>query len=118
MIEPCNNFWSRVIYKTIGHEKFDPDQIDWEFKSKDPLFDSNQALSWIIFDRDKEKFKDLFPMLTLLKTKNIMPVSYLISGGHSFNTGLGRFIKIIRSIERKFLAKNFGIFNLICLEKR
>ena len=117
MIEPSNNFWSRIIYKTVGHEKFDTNQVDWGFKSKDPLFDSNQALSWIIFDRDKEKFKDLFPAFSLVKKKNMMPISYLLSGGHSINTRVGRFIKVIRKIERIFFDKNFGIFNFICLEK-
>ena len=56
-------------------------------------------------------------MFSLVKKKNIMPISYLTSGGHSFNSGVGQFIKIIRRIERIFFDKNFGIFNLICLEK-
>ena len=45
MVEPCNNYWSRLVYKFIGHEPFDTKQIEWTFKSKDPLLDSNQALS-------------------------------------------------------------------------
>ena len=117
MIEPSNNFWSKLVYKFIGHEKLDTKQSNWNFESKDPLFDSNQALSWIIFERDFKKFKNLFPMLSLIKKKNIMPVSYLISGGHTFNTRIGRIIKIIRKIERLFFDKNFGMFQLICIEK-
>ena len=117
MIEPSNNYWSRLVYKFIGHEPFDTSQIAWKFQSKDPLLDSNQALSWIIFERDYEKFKNLFPMFSLIQKKNMMPFSYLLSGGHSFNTGLGRFIKIIRKFERFFFDKTLGMFNLICLEK-
>ena len=37
MIEPSNNIWSRLIYKLVGHEKFDTEQIKWEFESKDPF---------------------------------------------------------------------------------
>ena len=118
MIEPSNNFWSRFIYKLVGHEKFDPNQIGWGFDSKDPLLDSNQALSWIILKRDYKKFKNLFPSLCLLKMKTIMPISYLISGGHSHNTKINKtFIKIIRTIETLFFDKYFGMFNLICIEK-
>ena len=117
MIEPSNNYWSRLVYKFVGHETFDRSQIEWKFASKDPLLDSNQALSWIIFERDYEKFKKLFPMFSLIQKKNMMPFSYLLSGGHSFNTRIGKLIRIIRKFERFFFDKNMGIFNLICLEK-
>ena len=117
MIEPSNNFWSRLVYKLIGHEPFDTKQIEWKFESKDPLLDSNQALSWIIFERDYQKFKSLFPRFSLIKKKNMMPFSYLLSGGHSFNTRIGKLIRITRSFEKLFFDKSLGIFNLICLEK-
>ena len=119
MIEPSNNIWSRLVYKLVGHEKFDTKQINWAFESRDPLLDSNQALSWIIFNRDYEKFKNLFPMFSLIKIKAFMPISYLISGGHSYNTKISRItIKIIRKIERILFDKYFGMFNLICIEKK
>ena len=117
MIEPSNNYWSRLVYKFIGHEPFDTSQIEWRFQSKDPLLDSNQALSWIIFERDYEKFKNLFPMFSLIQKKNMMPFSYLLSGGHSFNTRIGRLVRIIRKFERLFFDKYLGMFKLICLEK-
>ncbi len=117
MIEPSNNYWSRLVYKFVGHETFDRSQIEWKFDSKDPLLDSNQALSWIILERDYKKFKKLFPMFSLITKKNMMPFTYLLSGGHSFNTRIGKFIRIIRKFERFFFDKNMGIFNLICLEK-
>ena len=117
MIEPSNNYWSRFVYKLIGHEPFNTRQIEWNFESKDPLLDSNQALSWIIFERDYEKFKNLFPMFSLIQKKNLMPFSYLLSGGHSFNTRIGKFIRITRSFEKFFFDRYLGMFNLICLEK-
>lgn len=117
MIEPSNNYWSRLVYKFIGHEPFDTNQIEWKFQSKDPLLDSNQALSWIIFERDYEKFKNLFPMFSIIQKKNMMPFSYLLSGGHSFNTRIGKLIRISRKFERFFFDKYLGMFNLICLEK-
>ena len=118
MIEPSNNIWSRFVYKLVGHEKFDTEQINWDFESNDPLLDSNQALSWIIFKRDYKKFKKLFPEFSLLKKKSMMPFSYLLSGGHTCNTKVGGIIiKIIRKLERSFFDNQFGIFDLICIEK-
>ena len=117
MIEPSNNYWSRLVYKLIGHEPFDTRQIEWKFESKDPLLDSNQALSWIIFESDYQKFNNLFPRFSLIQKKNIMPFSYLLSGGHSFNTRINKLIRITRSFEKFFFDKYLGMFNLICLEK-
>ena len=117
MIEPSNNYWSRLVFKLIGHEPFDTRQIEWKFESKDPLLDSNQALSWIIFERDYQKFKNLFPRFSLIQKKNMMPFSYLLSGGHSFNTRIGKLIRITRSFEKFFFDRYLGMFNLICLEK-
>ncbi len=117
MIEPSNNYWSRTIYKLIGHEPFDTRQLEWKFESQDPLLDSNQALSWIIFERDYEKFKNLFPMFSLIQKKNLMPFSYLLSGGHSFNSRIGNLIRITRKMESLLFDNYIGIFNLICLEK-
>jgi len=117
MIEPSNNYWSRLVYKFVSHEPFDTNQIEWKFQSKDPLLDSNQALSWIIFERDFKKFKDLFPMFSLIQKKNMMPFSYLLSGGHTLNTRIGKFIRIIRKFEKLFFDKYLGMFNIICLEK-
>ena len=118
MVEPSNNIWSRLIYRLVGHEKFDTEQINWKFESNDPLLDSNQALSWIIFKRDYKKFKKLFPKFILIKKKSMMPLSYLLSGGHSYNTNVGKIIiKIIRKLERIFFDNQFGIFDLLCIEK-
>jgi len=118
MVEPSNNIWSRLVYKLVGHEKFDTEQIRWEFESNDPLLDSNQALSWIIFKRDYKKFKKLFPKFSILSKKSMMPLSYLLSGGHTHNTKVGKiFITIIRKLERMFFDNQFGIFDLICIEK-
>ena len=118
MVEPSNNIWSRLVYKIIGHEKFDIKQVNWQFESNDPLLDSNQALSWIIFKRDYKKFKKLFPKFSILNKKSMMPFSYLLSGGHTHNTKVGKiFIMVIRKIERMFFDNKFGIFDLICIEK-
>ena len=118
MVEPSNNIWSRFVYKLVGHEKFDTEQITWEFESNDPLLDSNQALSWIIFKRDYKRFKKEYPKFSLKKKKSMMPLSYLFTGGHSYNTKVGKvFIKIIRRIEKLFFDNQFGMFDLICIEK-
>ena len=47
-----------------------------------------------------------------------MPLSYLISGGHSYNTNVGKIIiKLIRKIERRFFDKHFGMWCHKCLKE-
>ena len=47
----------------------------------------------------------------------MMPFSYLLSGGHTFNTRIGKLIRITRNFEKLFFDKYLGMFNLICIEK-
>jgi SAM-dependent methyltransferase len=80
MIEPANTVWSRFIYRNFHHENFDPD-AGWQIKAEGPLSESNQALAWIIFHRDKEIFESNFPMLQISERTLHTPFRYLFSGG-------------------------------------
>lgn len=83
MIEPANTLFGGIIYKHFHHETFNP-QGEWYFKSQGPLSSSNLALPWIVFFRDKQKFKKLFPNLIITKIEIHTPFRYLLSGGLSF----------------------------------
>lgn len=81
--EPANTIFSRFIYKNFHHEPFDLLQQDWIINSSNPLFDSNQALSWIIFHRDIDLYTSRFPKLSIEKKFCHTPLRYLLSGGYS-----------------------------------
>lgn len=83
MIEPWNTPWSRWVYGNLHHEPFDPNVASWEFESNGPLSDANGALPWIVFDRDRQRFCERFPELTIQRLRPMMPVRYLLSGGVS-----------------------------------
>lgn len=82
MIEPYNTFWSRLVYKNFHHERFD-NYAGWGFKGKKRLTDSNMALPWIVFVRDKALFEQKFPDLRLISIEPHSPFSYILSGGLS-----------------------------------
>jgi SAM-dependent methyltransferase len=82
MIEPANSLWGRFIYKNFHHEPFNP-KGDWTIPSSGPLSGANGALPWIVFIRDKEKFKNKFHRLTIESCRYINPLTYLFSGGVS-----------------------------------
>lgn len=83
MIEPWHTAWSRFIYTRLHHEPFDP-AGDWTFPQADPMLDSNQALPWIVFKRDLERFKQKHSELLLERIDPMMPLRYLLSGGLTF----------------------------------
>jgi len=86
MIEPWVSAWSRFVYTRLHSEPFRPDASHWSFPSTGPLSGANGALPWIIFSRDKERFRALFPRLRVTRLEEFMPLRYLLSGGVSMRS--------------------------------
>ena len=86
MIEPWVTPWSRFVYTRLHHEPFEPEALSWELPNSGPLSGANDALPWIIFARDRQKFEQEFPHWRIELIKPIMPFRYLLSGGVSLRT--------------------------------
>jgi|TARA_B100001750_G_scaffold231143_1_gene228986 SAM-dependent methyltransferase len=84
MIEPANTLFSRFFYKHIHHEHFDDKKSEWKVDGEGRLADSNIALPWIIFDRDREKFLTKYPHLEIIQVSEHTPFRYWLSGGLSY----------------------------------
>ncbi len=69
------------IYRFLHHEGFDSKTKDWRFQSTGPLSGANGALAWIVFNRDRDKFRARFPALELVKYQPHTPLKYWLSGG-------------------------------------
>jgi SAM-dependent methyltransferase len=80
MIEPANTLFSRVIYGKFHHEEFDT-KAGWTLPEGGPLSTSNQALPWILFKRDRARFEEQFPQLSLEQLRLHTPLRYILSGG-------------------------------------
>lgn len=120
MIEPWVSDWSRWVYARLHHEPFEPGERQWEFPSSGPLSGANQALAWMVFSRDRERFAREFPGLTLRVVRPFMPFSYVLSGGVSLR-GLapGWAYPAVRWAEEAVpgLAPRAAMFALVVLEK-
>ena len=81
MIEPWISPWSRFVYRRLHHEPCQPDAEQWSFPALGPLSSANQALAWIVFQRDVEQFAREFPQWRVEVVRPIMPLRYLVSGG-------------------------------------
>ncbi len=83
MVEPWVTNWSRIVYRWLHSEPFDPKMKTWEFASSGPLSGANGALPWIVFERDRDRFEEEFPEWRVREIKLGMPFRYLASGGIS-----------------------------------
>jgi len=111
MIEPWVTPWSRVIYKCLHHEPFDPEAKNWAFPSTGPLSGANGALPWILFERDRACFEQEFPQWSIELIAPLMPFQYIVSGGVSlrslmpgWSAGLWRYLEKLVEGERGGMA--------------
>jgi len=121
MIEPANTWFSRIIYKNFHHEVFD-ETSDWYLKKSGRLSSSNQALPFIIFERDIEIFQKKFTDLLILKKFKFKPIHYLFSGGFSYKPRFNGFfvsllVKLVEIILFPF-NRFLGLFMFIKIVKK
>ena len=120
MIEPWVSSWSKFVYATFHHEPFEPDAKLWKLPPSGPLSGGNDALPWIIFNRDVEKFGKEHDCWAIKSTTPGLPFNYLLSGGVSMrNLMPGWMYKPLAYIEKimpDVLIKKSAMFSMIILE--
>jgi SAM-dependent methyltransferase len=80
MIDVAATPFARFFFRNFHPEPFLP-KAGWSFAQEHSMMDSNQALTWIVFKRDYERFQREFPEL-LMEEKRYLPwLPYLLSGG-------------------------------------
>ena len=71
--------FARLFFSCFHPEPFDRTQVAWSFDAR--TIESNQALSWILFVRDRSRFADRFPQLVVERLTLLPWFGYLVSGG-------------------------------------
>jgi SAM-dependent methyltransferase len=120
LIEPWMTDWSRFVYTRLHHEPLDLHAVDWRFTSNGPLSGANEALPWIIFQRDRARFERRFAQLQITRIEPIMPFVYLLSGGFTSRLHFpGKAFAFCRWAEMRFSAwrDRLGLFAVITLTK-
>ena len=118
MVEPWVSSWSRMVYRHLHHEPFQPEAPEWEFSVGGTLSNANSALPWILFERDRAQFECEFPMLRIQSIKPFLPFRYLVSGGVSLRSLMpGATTPIWRRIEGSLTLwmKSWAMFAEIVL---
>ena len=93
---------SRIYSGLFDTEFFDKNQPEWETAAS-VMQGANQALSYIVFFRDRQKFLREFPQLEIVETAVCHNyLFYLLSGGLNF-----------RSLWPDFLSPLFYLFTFL-----
>lgn len=79
-VEPYWSPMAKVMYKRFHPEPFDERAATWEFESTDPM-SSNQAMSYLLLERDRAMFEREFPALEVIELGAFGGPSYLLTGG-------------------------------------
>ncbi len=122
LIEPYYGPVASKMYKNLfDTEIFDKSQLEWESKSG-YMLGANQALSYIVFVRDKDKFEKEYPELEIVRMKVMNNyLRYLISGGLNFRSLLPSFMSpVIKFMEFIISPLNriFGLHHVIVIRKK
>jgi SAM-dependent methyltransferase len=121
MVEPWVSPWSRIVYRRLGHEPFDPDATEWAFPSDGPLSGANGALPWIVFRRDRRRLERDRPEWSIERVEPFMPLRYLLSGGVSLKSLMPGFSFGLWTLAERALGpvmENVAMFALIVLRRK
>ena len=79
---PFAAFLYKRLFKTEGFDKSFP---SWETPSSGPMNGANQALSYLVFVRDRKEFEKKHPSLSIVHEERMSNyLKYLLSGGLNF----------------------------------
>lgn len=81
MIDCAHTPLSRAFFGKMHPEPYDYKERNWNFQPGDNMMASNQALTWMVFHRDIERFRKEFPNLSYEGFEYLPWFGYLLSGG-------------------------------------
>jgi SAM-dependent methyltransferase len=86
LIEPFHGPFASFLFKRLFRtEGFDKTMRGWNVPMEGPMNGANQALSYIVFTRDRNLFAERYPQLELVLQEPLTNyVRYLTSGGLNF----------------------------------
>ena len=121
MIEVAHTPFARFFFGNFHHEPYDDRRREWSFAQKDSMMDCNQALSWMIFVRDRAEFERRYPALKIESLTLIPWFTYFISGGvtspYLIPNFMNRFLIGLENLLQP-IAPIFSLHWHICLRKK
>jgi len=123
LIEPYHGVVASFLFKRLfSSEGFDKLADSWIADIDGPMNGANQALSYIVFNRDKDKFNEEFPLLEIVYQKTLTNyLRYFFSGGLNFKSLVpGFMVKPLMMLEYLLtpLAKVLALHHIIVIRRK
>jgi SAM-dependent methyltransferase len=123
LIEPYHGPVGAAFYKRLfTTEHFDTTQEEWTSSNRHVMDGANQALSYIVFQRDLKMFEARYPQLEVVVQKPIRSFTrYVLSGGLNFRQLLpGVTSPLLRATESAItpLHRFLALHHFIVIRKR
>lgn len=123
LVEPADGALASCLYpRLFASEGFDKDAGSWDTATSGPMSGANQALSHVIFDRDRTLFERTHPALEVVHRDVLRNwIRYLASGGLNYRPIVPQFASpALRLLETAVspLRRVLGLHRVIVLRKR
>lgn len=125
LLEPFHGLVASQHYRFLhSFEGYDKTAPDWASRDRAGLAmrDANQALSYIVFERDRERFSRLFPNLEIVYRRPLRSyLRYFFSGGLNYRSLLPSFFIGPLKLLEKALTPTLpvtALYQMIVLRKR
>lgn len=121
ILEPYYGPLARILYKNLfKSESFDISQKSWLQENASAMVGANQAMSYIVFKRDREIFEKEYPRLHIIKSERSKDwLLYLLSGGLNFRQLIpNSLLKLVEGIQFILspLSPLFAIHHIILIK--
>ena len=101
MVDETHTPFARFFFSVFHPEPYNDRATEWSFPAGHTMLDSNQALSWMVFFRDRDRLRKIAPQLTLERWSYLPWFSYLLSGGVNLRSFIPRRLApASRSLDR------------------
>jgi SAM-dependent methyltransferase len=90
MVDETHTPFARFFFSVFHPEPYNDRAGEWSFPAGHTMLDSNQALSWMVFFRDREQARKIAPGLELERWDYLPWLSYLLSGGVNLRSFIPR----------------------------
>lgn len=123
LIEPYHGPVASLLFRRLfASESFDKRMPGWTSAASGPMTGANQALSYIVFERDRDEFERRFPRLELVSQEPLDNyVRYLLSGGLNFRQlAPDAAIPLLKRVERALrpARRALALHQIIVLRRR
>lgn len=120
LVEPYWSLAGKLFFKYLHPEDYDDKAKEWSFRSIGAMSSANQALSYLIFKRDRKVFEKKYPKLKVMYDRPFNGLRYIATGGIWLKPFLPGFaFPILAKCEDFFwpLMYIFGIHHVFVIKK-